>query len=132
MELNTITAGIIGIISTFSASFGTWLFTRKKTNSEVNTNEIENLRQTVAVYMTMVHNLDDRIQLYHKDSVRNVTETIKLREEVYQLLPLACNNHLCKKRIRYNKETLHTDNNKNIEDGSNKEIHKKTIHRATS
>ena len=61
--------------------FATFLFTRKKYISEVQSNDIDNMRNTLRVYIDIVEDNKKRMDLYQKEIERLDTIVVTLREE---------------------------------------------------
>ena len=61
--------------------FATFLFTRKKYISEVQSNDIDNMRNTLRVYIDIVEDNKKRMDLYQKEIERLDNIVVSLREE---------------------------------------------------
>ena len=59
----------------------TFLFTRKKYISEVQSNDIDNMRNTLRVYIDIVEDNKKRMDLYQKEIERLDNIVVTLREE---------------------------------------------------
>lgn len=78
MTTTLITAGI-GIITTIISSCVTYLFTRKKYNSEVDNNLISNMQESLEFYTKLSDDNSERLQ-------KILTEYDKLREQFDEVL----------------------------------------------
>lgn len=76
---------MIDILVTTGASiatgFATFLFTRRKYISEVKTNDIENMRNTLRFYIDIVEDNKKRMDLYQNEIERVNAVIVGLREE---------------------------------------------------
>lgn len=101
-----ITAGI-GIISTFIGSWTSWLFARKKYNSEVDNNLIQNMKESLDFYKQLSDDNKNRLEEILKKNEELEILDKKLEEEVRQLrnqmfniMGQICTNLACSARTR--------------------------------
>lgn len=80
---------MIDVLVTTGASLitgaATFLFTRRKYVSEVKTNDIENMRNTLRFYIDIVEDNKKRMDLYQNELERLNGKIIKLTEENLEL-----------------------------------------------
>jgi hypothetical protein len=118
-DVNVIITGIIGICTTFIGSFSSYFFARKKYYSEVNTNEIENLKKSLSFYEDIVRDNNEKLQFYIKLAEANRIEVYRLKDIIHRLLNNSCLDSKCIKRKFYSEEQIKNileDLTPNIED----------------
>jgi hypothetical protein len=99
---NEIIIAAIGVVSTFASGFTSWFFTRKKYNSEVNHNTIENMDDSLEFYKRLS---DDNKARLDDLLIRNqelALEVQELRRQVLALTLNICMDLTCANRIREN------------------------------
>ena len=123
---NEIIIATLGIVSTSASAFISWFFTRKKYNSEVDHNRIENMNDSLEFYTKLSDENKDRLDsLIERNqsleqTVNNLTienQTLKaqieeLRRQVLALTLNICMDLTCANRIREN-QNLKRTNGKN-------------------
>lgn len=106
MDINVIITGIIGIIASIVSGFTSYFFTRRKYNVEVNSNEIENLKNSLDFYEKIVQDNNRKLQFYIELVETNRLEIYRLKEIIHILLNNICLDKSCLKREFYSKEQL--------------------------
>lgn len=106
MNTETIITGIIGVVTTIIGSWVSWFFTRKRYNSEVDSNEIDNLKKSLEFYEKIVKDNNDTLQFYIKLSENNRVEVYRLKEVVHRLLNNSCLDNNCIKRKFYTEDQI--------------------------
>ena len=75
-----------GIISTGFASFFTWLFSKRKYNSEVDNNNIKNMQESLDFYIKLADDYKDRlsteIDSHNKEVAELKAENAELKREM--------------------------------------------------
>lgn len=105
--MNTeILIAMIGVITTLMSSGVTYLFTKKKYNSEVDSNEIQNLRNSLDFYEEIVKDNVNRLDQYIKLAESNQKEVYRLKGIVNMLLNNSCLDINCTKRVFYKKQQI--------------------------
>lgn len=86
---NVIITGIVGIITSFFSGFIAWFYTRKKYNSEVDNNLIQNMQQSLDFYTKLSDDNTERldITLSEYEDLRKkfeevLSENTKLRVDI--------------------------------------------------
>jgi hypothetical protein len=79
-----ITAGI-GLVSTFIGSWTSWFFARKKYNSEVDNNIIQNMKESLEFYKQLSDDNKKRLEEVLKRNEELERRDEKLEDEVRQL-----------------------------------------------
>lgn len=101
IDVGVIITGAIGVLTTFFSSLGTWMFTKKKYNAEVDTTTIENIKASLEVYQTMVKDLGRKLDIYGKIIDKNKGDLIRLKNVVIKMMGKICTVESCKNRCPY-------------------------------
>lgn len=104
--MNTeIIIAIIGVITTITSGWVSWFFTRKKYNSEVDSNYIDNLKKALETYDTIIEHNKNEIEELMKKNDKLQEEVSELRKQLLNLTMNICMDLTCQHRIReYEKE----------------------------
>lgn len=62
MNIDVLITGIIGLVSTIISGWTTWFFTRKKYNSEVDSNLIQNMKESLDFYRKLSDDNRERLE----------------------------------------------------------------------
>ena len=94
-----ITAGI-GLVSTFIGSWTSLFFARKKYNSEVDNNLIQNMKESLEFYKKLSDDNRERLQevLKRNDSLEQ--EVRDLRQQMFNIMGSLCVDLTCQMRKR--------------------------------
>lgn len=106
MDLGVIITALIGIVTTFSSSLITWIFSRRKYNAEVDNKTLQNLSGSVEVYNRITQDLEKKIDSYIELSEQNRLEVIRLKGIVYRLINKICTDGTCTNRQPYTTEEV--------------------------
>ena len=89
---------LIGIFSTVLSSWTTWFFTRKKYNSEVDQNLIQNMKESLDFYKQLSDDNRSRLEevLKRNDELEN--DVKNLRNQMFNLMSQICFDLSCKLR----------------------------------
>ena len=89
---------LIGIFSTVLSSWTTWFFTRKKYNSEVDQNLIQNMKESLDFYKQLSDDNRSRLEevLKRNDELEN--DVKNLRNQMFNLMSQICFYLSCKLR----------------------------------
>lgn len=100
IDIQVIVTGIVGLITTITSGWVSWLFAKKKYNAEVDTNLIENMQKSLEFYMKLSDDNKARLDeaLKRNDLLQN--EIIKLRDQVNELTMSICFDMSCELRKR--------------------------------
>lgn len=116
-----ITSGV-GLLATIVSGWTSWFFARKKYNTEVDSNEIENLKKSLEFYENIVKDNNKKLQFYIDLAEDNRIEVYRLKGVIHRLLNNSCLDTNCLNRKFYTEEqirdilgdlTPHTEENKN-------------------
>lgn len=112
IDIQVIVTGIVGLITTITSGWVSWLFAKKKYNAEVDSNLIENMQKSLDFYMKLSDDNKERLDeaLKRNDQLQN--EIMQLRGQVFELMNNICYNLQCTARERQpkkknKKETTH-------------------------
>lgn len=101
MDLGVIITAAIGIITTFSSSLITRIFTKKKYNAEVDSSTLENIKASLEVYQNMVKDLGRKLDIYGKIIDKNKGDLLRLKNVVIKMMGKICTVESCKNRCPY-------------------------------
>ena len=98
--IEVIITGLVGLITTISSSVVTWLLARKKYNTEVDSNVIKNMSDSLEFYKKLEKEKKDRLdELTHRNRELE-NEVRELRKQVFTLMNSVCYNLECTLRQR--------------------------------
>ena len=122
IDIGIIITGSIGIVTTIVSGWASWFFARKKYYTEVDSNEIENLKKSLEFYENIVRDNNQKLQFYINLAEENRVEVYRLKGIIHRLLNNSCLDNTCIKRQFYTEAQIkdilgeaipHTKNNKN-------------------
>jgi hypothetical protein len=90
----------IGAFSTFTSGFSGWFFARRKYNSEVDTNLIRNMQNSLDFYDKLCDDTAIRLDEVLKRNDNLETEVRELRQQVMNLMANLCTDLSCQVRKR--------------------------------
>lgn len=98
--IDVIITGLVGLATTISSSVVTWLLARKKYNTEVDSNVIKNMSDSLEFYKKLADDQKDRLdELTHRN--RDLENEVReLRKQVFTLMNSVCYNLECTLRQR--------------------------------
>lgn len=100
MELNELIVGGIGLLTTITSGWASWFFARKKYNTEVDSNYIENLGKGLETYDSIISHNKTEIEYLMKENEELRREIAELRKQVLNLTMNICMDLTCSKRMR--------------------------------
>lgn len=121
IDLGILITGGIGLVATIVSGWTSWFFARRKYNTEVDSNEIENLKKSLEFYENIVKDNNKKLQFYIDLAENNRVEVYRLKGVIHRLLNNSCLDDGCIKRKFYTEEqireilgeiTPHTEENK--------------------
>ena len=98
-----ITIALIGVFSAVIGSWTSWFFARKKYNTEVDSNLIENMQKSLEFYMKLSDDNKERLEEALKRNDQLQKEVTELRTQVFKMMNSMCFNITCQLR---KKETI--------------------------
>lgn len=102
IDWGIIITGAIGIVT----NFVTWFLARRKYNTEVDSNEIENLKKSLEFYENIVKDNNKKLAFYIDLAENNRVEVYRLKGVIHRLLNNSCLDSGCIKRQFYTEEQI--------------------------
>ena len=106
MDIGILITGAVGLVTTVVSSWASWFFARKKYNTEVDSNEIENLKKSLEFYESIVKDNNKKLQFYIDLAEDNRIEVYRLKGVIHRLLNNSCLDNGCIKRKFYTDEQI--------------------------
>ena len=103
MDILTLTlSGLTSSITCILGYWGGWFFTRKKYNSEVDSNLIRNMQESLKFYQAIVDDNKSRLEEALRRNEQLEKELSELRKQMFSLMQTVCVNLTCTIRQRNN------------------------------
>ena len=106
MDVGILITGAVGLATTVASGWTSWFFARKKYNTEVDSNEIENLKKSLEFYESIVKDNNKKLQFYIDLAEDNRIEVYRLKGVIHRLLNNSCLDNGCIKRKFYTDEQI--------------------------
>ncbi len=106
MDVGILITGAVGLITTIASGWTSWFFARKKYYTEVDSNEIENLKKSLEFYESIVKDNNKKLQFYIDLAENNRIEVYRLKGVIHRLLNNSCLDNGCIKRKFYTEEQI--------------------------
>ena len=106
IDTGILITALIGIVTTFASGWTSWFFARKKYNTEVDSNEIENLKKSLEFYENIVKDNNKKLQFYIDLAEDNRIEVYRLKGVIHRLLNNSCLDANCLNRKFYTDEQI--------------------------
>jgi hypothetical protein len=100
IDLGILITGGVGIITTIISGWTSWFFARRKYNSEVDNNLIENMQQSLEFYKKLSDDNKDRLDEVLKRNAELEQEIEDLRKQMFSLMNSICIDLTCQLRKR--------------------------------
>ena len=100
IDLGILITGGVGIITTVISGWTSWFFARRKYNSEVDNNLIENMQQSLEFYKKLSDDNKDRLDEVLKRNAELKQEIRDLRKQMFSLMNSICTDLTCQLRKR--------------------------------
>lgn len=100
IDLGILITGGVGIITTVISGWTSWFFARRKYNSEVDNNLIENMQQSLEFYKKLSDDNKNRLDEVLKRNAELEQEVKDLRKQVFSLMNSICTDLTCQLRKR--------------------------------
>ena len=123
IDLGILITGGVGIITTVISGWTSWFFARRKYNSEVDNNLIENMQQSLEFYKKLSDDNENRLDEVLKRNAGLEQEIGDLRKQMFSLMSSICTDLTCQLR----KRNLNLFNEQNGTD-SRQEMEKTELH----
>lgn len=102
IDIDAIIAGGIGLLTTISSGIISWVLARKKYNTEVDHNYLENLEKGLETYDAIISHNKTEIEFLMKENEELRRELAELRKQVLNLTMNICMDLTCARRMREN------------------------------
>lgn len=119
IDLGILITGGVGIITTVISGWTSWFFARRKYNSEVDNNLIENMQQSLEFYKKLSDDNKDRLDEVLKRNAELEQEIKDLRKQMFSLMNSICTDLTCqlrKKNLDLFNEQNGTDSRQEMEE----------------
>lgn len=123
IDLGILITGGVGIITTVISGWTSWFFARRKYNSEVDNNLIENMQQSLEFYKKLSDDNENRLDEILKRNTELEQEMRDLRKQMFSLMNSICTDLTCQLR----KRSLNLFNEQNETD-SRQEMEETELH----
>lgn len=123
IDLGILITGGVGIITTVISGWTSWFFARRKYNSEVDNNLIENMQQSLEFYKKLSDDNKNRLDEVLKRNAELEQEIRDLRKQIFSLMSSICTDLTCQLR----KRNLNSFNEQNGTD-SRQEMEETELH----
>lgn len=100
IDLGILITGGVGIITTVISGWTSWFFARRKYNSEVDNNLIENMQQSLEFYKKLSDDNENRLDEILKRNAELEQEIRDLRKQMFSLMNSICTDLTCQLRKR--------------------------------
>ena len=100
VDLGILITGGVGIITTVISGWTSWFFARRKYNSEVDNNLIENMQQSLEFYKKLSDDNESRLDEVLKRNAELEQEIRDLRKQMFSLMNSICTDLTCQLRKR--------------------------------
>lgn len=100
MDISILITGGVGLLTTIISSWTTWFFARKKYNSEVDSNLINNMRESLDFYEKLSTDNRERLEEVLKRNAELEQEVGELRKQLFNLMSSICTDLTCQLRKR--------------------------------
>ena len=100
IDLGILITGGVGIITTVISGWTSWFFARRKYNSEVDNNLIENMQQSLEFYKKLSDDNENRLDEVLRRNAELEQEIRDLRKQMFSLMSSICTDLTCQLRKR--------------------------------
>ena len=100
IDLGILITGCIGLITTIVSGWTSWFFARKKYDSEVDSNLINNMKESLDFYEKLSTDNRERLEEVLKRNTELEQEVGELRKQVFEVMTKICLNLECAVRVR--------------------------------
>lgn len=100
IDLGILITGGVGIITTVISGWTSWFFARRKYNSEVDNNLIENMQKSLEFYKKLSDDNKNRLDEVLKRNAELEQEIKDLRKQMFSLMNSICTDLTCQLRKR--------------------------------
>lgn len=100
MDISILITGGVGLLTTIISSWTTWFFARRKYNSEVDSNLINNMKESLDFYEKLSNDNRERLEEVLKRNAELEQEVGELRKQLFNLMSSICTDLTCQLRKR--------------------------------
>lgn len=100
IDLGILITGGVGIITTVISGWTSWFFARKKYDSEVDNNLINNMKESLDFYEKLSTDNRERLKEVLKRNAELEQEVGELRKQMFNLMSSICTDLTCQLRKR--------------------------------
>ena len=100
IDLDIVITGGVGLVTTICSSWATWFFARKKYNTEVDSNLINNMKDSLDFYEKLSNDNRERLEEVLKRNALLEAEVNDLRKQVLNLTMNICMDLACMHRVK--------------------------------
>ena len=100
IDFGILITGGIGLITTIVSSWASWFFARKKYNSEVDSNLINNMKESLDFYERLSADNRERLEEVLRRNTELEQEVGELRKQLFNLMSSICTDLTCQLRKR--------------------------------
>lgn len=100
IDLGILITGGVGIITTVISGWTSWFFARKKYDSEVDNNLINNMKESLDFYEKLSADNRERLKEVLKRNAELEQEVGELRKQMFNLMSSICTDLTCQLRKR--------------------------------
>lgn len=100
IDLGILITGGIGLVTTIVSGWTSWFFARKKYDSEVDSNLINNMKASLDFYEKLSTDNRERLEEVLKRNTKLEKEIGELRKQVFEVMTKICLNLECAVRVR--------------------------------
>lgn len=100
IELDVLITGAVGVVSSIISAWTSWFFARKKYNSEVDNNLIENMQDSLNFYKQLSDDNRKRLDDVLKRNEDLEKEVKELKKQMFNLMSSICVDLTCQVRKR--------------------------------
>lgn len=100
IDLGILITGGVGIMATVISGWTSWFFARRKYNSEVDNNLIENMQRSLEFYKKLSDDNKNRLDEVLKRNAELEQEMRDLRKQMFSLMNSICTDLTCQLRKR--------------------------------
>lgn len=96
--MEALITGGVGLITTIASAWVSWIFARKKYNSEVDNNLIQNMKESLDFYKKLSDDNRARLEEVLKRNEDLESEVKELRTQLFNLMNSICTDLTCQLR----------------------------------
>ena len=93
--IDIVITGSIGLVSTIISSITTWILARRKYNSEVDNNLINNMKDSLDFYEKLSADNRERLKEVLKRNIELEQEIEELKKQLFALMSSICTDLTC-------------------------------------